>query len=194
MQEIFGLVGMVLAYLVAFALIWAVMRTRQRRNELQAEVQAKLIERFDSAAELTAFLQSQTGQQFVTGVRRTPAFIARNKIISGVSRSIILCSIGLAFVLIAMVMGVSGIAVPGLIFFCLGAGYFAATFVSMKLSEKYGLSDEQQPWQQQSYVAPQPAVPHTYVAPQSYAQPATPPPPEPVATPVITREEELPQS
>jgi hypothetical protein len=179
-------IGTIGSFALMFLLIWSVARTRQRKNELQAQVQTRLIERFNSAPELIQFLQSQAGQQFVNGVQRAPVYIARNKVVSGISRAIILGSIGLAFVLIAMVVGVMGIAVPGVVFLCLGAGYFAATYVSMKMSERLGLVDDPPPYQppyQQPYQAP-------YQQPQAY----TPPPPAPApSAPVALPEEQLPQ-
>ncbi|MGZ7032776.1 MAG: hypothetical protein ACXVIJ_12490, partial [Thermoanaerobaculia bacterium] len=49
------------AFVVAIVAITHLARTRQRRAELQAEVQTKLIDRFSSAPELVDFLRSPTG-------------------------------------------------------------------------------------------------------------------------------------
>ncbi|HEX9982445.1 MAG TPA: hypothetical protein VGF69_04205 [Thermoanaerobaculia bacterium] len=184
-------IGTVGSFALMFLLIWSVARTRQRKHELQAQVQTRLIERFNSAPELIQFLQSNAGQQFVNGVQRAPLYIARNKVVSGISRAIILASIGLAFVVVALVTDLIGIAVPGILFLCLGGGYFAATYVSMRMSERLGLVDEPSPYQppyQQPYQQPYQAP---YQQPQAYTPPQPPPAPAPSAVPLP--EEQLPQ-
>jgi hypothetical protein len=121
--------------------IWLVGRSRQRRLELQAEVQTKLIERFSSAPELIEFLQSPTGREFVTGVQSAPAILTRERIVTSVSRSIMLIFIGLVFVGMYFVLDVDGVLVPAVIFGVLGVGYALASVVSYQLSKRLGLAE-----------------------------------------------------
>jgi len=121
--------------------IWLVGRSRQRRLELQAEIQTKLIERFSSAPELIEFLQSPTGREFVTGVQSAPAILTRERIVTSVSRSIMLIFIGLVFVGMYFVLDVDGVLVPAVIFGVLGVGYALASIVSYQLSKRLGLAE-----------------------------------------------------
>ena len=61
-------------------IVFFVARSRQRRFEVHAQVQQKLIDRFGSAPELIEFLQSPAGREFVTGVQSAPMVLARERI------------------------------------------------------------------------------------------------------------------
>ena len=77
---------------VVVAVVW--WRIKQRRLELQAEVQSKLIDRFGSSAELVEFLKSSTGREFVHGVQKGAAGAAQQKVVAGIRKSIILSFFG----------------------------------------------------------------------------------------------------
>ncbi len=127
------IIGMITSTVMVVLIIYFVARSRQRRAEIQAEVQAKLIDRFGSAPELIDFLQSPAGRQFVSGVQGVPGVMARERILSGFTRSIVLSMLGLAFLGLTFFYS-DDFAVPAAILFSLGIGYFLATFVSYRLS------------------------------------------------------------
>ena len=141
MISLIPLFGIVFGMVTTVAVVLTLARVRNRRLELQTSVQTKLIERFSSAPELIEFLQSPTGREFVNGVQSAPAMITRERIITSVSRSIMLTFVGLAFVGISWWTGVEELMVPGMIFFFLGAGYVVASYVSYRLSIRLGLTD-----------------------------------------------------
>ena len=62
-------------------LVVSTARTKQKKAELQAQIQTKLVERFESAPELIDFLKSQTGQEFISGVRMTQTGAVHRKLI-----------------------------------------------------------------------------------------------------------------
>lgn len=70
-------IGMLTSTAMVVLIVYFVAKSRQRRAELQAEVQTRLIDRFGTAPELIEFLQSPAGQQFVSGVQSAPALMAR---------------------------------------------------------------------------------------------------------------------
>jgi hypothetical protein len=135
---IFGSVGF---YLAAILGIWIVSRARSQRAEIHAQVQQKLIERFQSAPELIEFLQSAPGQKFVTGIDAVPRMMTRERILGGVSKSIIFATVGIALLLLCInpdirnefLLFVGGLTVA------IGVGYLIATFVSLKLGRSMGL-------------------------------------------------------
>jgi hypothetical protein len=118
-----------------------VVRGRQRRTELAAEVQTKLIDRFGSAPELIDFLQSEAGERFVSGFHDAPRNATREKIISGMRRGIVVSLLGLGLLAIfaADIRGNWGFLYPGCILLALGVGFFLSTFASMRLSQSWGL-------------------------------------------------------
>lgn len=132
---ILPIVGVLSSSAMVILVVYFIARTRQRRAEIQAEVQTRLIDRFGSAPELIEFLQSPAGRQFVSGVQSAPAIMARERIASGFSRSIIILSVGVAFLALTFFYS-RGFAVPAALFFCLGAGSLLATFVSYRLSAR----------------------------------------------------------
>ena len=136
MEFIYGgllpILGMLLSFGLLFLIIFVFTRARQRRLELQADLQGKLIDRFGSTPELVAFLQSPAGREFVLGVQQGPLHYTRERVISGFRRSIVLTLLGVA--LTALEMYDHGFLPFGLVVLCLGLGYLGATIVTMKLS------------------------------------------------------------
>jgi peptidoglycan/LPS O-acetylase OafA/YrhL len=115
--------------------VYFVTQGRARRVQAQVEMQSRLIDRFGSAPELVQFLHSPAGREFVAGVQGAPAALTRERLMSGFTRSIVLTSLGCAFVYLN-VMWEDDFAIPAAILLFLGIGYMIATFVSYKLSAK----------------------------------------------------------
>jgi hypothetical protein len=115
--------------------MYMVTKGRQRRVEMQVQMQTHLIDRFGSAPELVEFLHSPAGRQFVTGVQSAPAALTRDRIMSGFSRAIVLTMLGAGFGVLTFFFN-NDFAVPAAILFFLGVGYLLATYVSFKLSER----------------------------------------------------------
>jgi len=65
--EFIPLFGMMFSFVAAITIVIVVARAKTRRLQIQAELQAKLIEKFGSTPELIAFLQSEAGRAFVSG-------------------------------------------------------------------------------------------------------------------------------
>ena len=139
-----AIVSMIGFYGLIAIIITAIWRTKQRSNELQAEVQTKLIDRFGSAPELIDFLQSEAGHQFIEGFHSAPRYAAREKILGGLRRGIITSLLGLGFLALfaADYRENWGFIYPGCLILSLGIGFFLSTFVSMKLSRSWGLIDD----------------------------------------------------
>lgn len=135
-MDVIPILGIVTSTVMVIAVVWTVTRARTRRAELHAEVQTKLIDRFGSAPELIDFLQSPAGRQFVSGVQSAPALMARERIMSGFTRSIVLTALGAAFAALTFFYS-DDFAVPAAILFSLGLGYVIATWVSMKLVDRF---------------------------------------------------------
>ena len=122
-------------------IVWLGTNSKNRRAQVQAEVQSKLIDRFGTAKEFIDFLQSPAGRQFVTGVEVTSTLYARDRIVSGFGKGIVLSLLGLGFLAIWLFDDNRGFLYPGFILLGLGAGFFLSTLLSLKLSRSYGLID-----------------------------------------------------
>jgi hypothetical protein len=132
-MEAIPIVAIISSFTAAIAIVYLITHARQRRVELQSEMQTKLIERFGSAPEMVSFLQSPSGRDFVAGVQLAPAIIARDRILGGFTRAIVLTALGAAFLFLTWFSD-DDFVVPAAILLSLGIGYLIATFVSYKLS------------------------------------------------------------
>lgn len=129
------LLGMLMSFIVFGVIVLVISKARTRRLELQADVQSKLIEKFGTSAELVAFLQSESGRQFVNGVQKGNSVLVRDRITAGFSRAIILAFLGAAFIVLWIITGVTGLAWPGVLLLFLGAGYLVATWATSRMSQ-----------------------------------------------------------
>lgn len=120
-------------------IVWISVHAKNRKASLQAEVQTRLIDKFSNAPEFVDFLNSDTGKQFLTGIDKMPQLMARDRIVGGVSRGLIMILLGAAFIGIWIADNNVGFMYPGFILTGLGIGFFISTLVSLKLSQKFGL-------------------------------------------------------
>jgi hypothetical protein len=135
-EGVFPLLGMLLTFGMVVFIVLIITRARQRRLELQTELQSKLIEKFGSATELAAFLQSPTGRQFVNGVQTGNRIMVQDRILAGYRRAIVLSFFGVAFIVMWMITGTVGLAWPGVLILALGLGYLFATLATQKLTSE----------------------------------------------------------
>ena len=133
MSEVFWIpiVSVVGSFIMVVAVIWLVMRTKQRRSELRAEVQMKLIDKFGSSTEFVKFLESPSGQQFLEQPRRN----TRDRALGGLTGAMICTFIGLAFTGCAIVFHDEGFLVPGFILLGIGIALFLSFAISWKLNK-----------------------------------------------------------
>lgn len=134
-MEMIPIIGMITSSVTAVLIVYLVTKARQRRVEVQVEMQSRLIDRFGTAPELVDFLHSPAGQKFVTGVQTAPAALTRERLMSGFSRAIVLTMLGAGFLFLTFYDNEDW-AIPAAIIFFLGIGYLIATYVSYKLSLK----------------------------------------------------------
>src|SRR6185295_5922228 len=122
-------------------IVWAGATAKNRRAALQADVQTRLIDKFSNAPEFVDFLNSDTGKQFLTGVDKMPQLMARDRIVGGISRGVIMTLLGVAFlgIWLADSRVNDGFIYPGFILVGLGLGFFISTLISLKMSQRFGL-------------------------------------------------------
>ena len=130
--------------MVAF-IVWAGTNAKNRRAAVQAEVQTRLIDKFSNAPEFVDFLNSDTGKQFLTGVDKMPQLMARDRIVGGVSKGVIMTLLGAAFLAIWFAGDNIGFMYPGFILLGLGIGFFISTLISLKMSQRFGLIGDDKP-------------------------------------------------
>jgi TRAP-type mannitol/chloroaromatic compound transport system permease large subunit len=135
-MDIIPVVAIISNVLMVVLIVYFVTRARQRRAELQIEMQSRMIDRFSTASELVQFLQSEAGRQFMSGVQAVSTHVTRDRLMRGFNRSIVLIMLAIGFVFIGFYTREEDAHVAAAILGSLGVGFLIATFVSYKLSEK----------------------------------------------------------
>jgi hypothetical protein len=120
------------SFAMSVAVVWIVMRARQRRAEMRTEVQMKLIEKFGSSAEFVKFLESPAGQQFLEQPRR----MSRDRALGGLTGALVCTFIGLGFFGCALVFGDPGFSVPAFILTGIGIALFISAAISWRLTKQ----------------------------------------------------------
>jgi hypothetical protein len=124
--------------------IVAAVRGKERRVQRQTEVQAKLIDRFGSAPELLAFLKTEEGRQFLGEIESGPKRSARDRIIRGIGKSVVITMVGIGFLILGFLPATYNefSIFVGFLLLCLGVGLFLSALLSLKLSRNWGLMDQ----------------------------------------------------
>jgi hypothetical protein len=116
---------------------------RYKVAQLQAEIQTRLLERFDSPDALLGYAQSDAGRQFIKSMdieRSTPY----SQILKGVQAGIVFIFFGAGLLrLHAWNIGDEGPLVFGTLALALGFGFGVAAAVSYYLSRSFGLLSRQ---------------------------------------------------
>jgi len=137
----------------SFAMITLIVaiasRAKQRRAEIYAEVQTKLIDKFGSAPELLTFLKSEEGRKFLGEIERAPKLNARDRIVRGMGKSVVIGLLGVGFLIIGFIPATYNefCIIVGFLLLALGLGMLFSSLLSLKLSRDWGLMEEQEPAQ-----------------------------------------------
>lgn len=133
MSEVFWIpmVSIIGSFLMVVTIVFLGTRSKQRRAELRADVQMKLIDKFGSSAEFVKFLESPSGQQFLEQPRRN----TRDRAIGGLTGALVCSFIGLAFFGCALVFHDEGFFVPAFILMAIGVALFISFAISWKMNK-----------------------------------------------------------
>ena len=120
------------SFVMVVAIVWLGTRARQRRAQLRADVQMKLIDKFGSSAEFVKFLESPAGQQFLEQPRRQ----TRERALGAITGALVCTFIGLAFFGCALIFGDSGFYIPAFILTGIGIALFISSAISWKMTKQ----------------------------------------------------------
>jgi len=122
--------------------VWAILEWRKMRHKSQ--LQNKIVEKFSTVQEFNDFLQSKEGNRFLDFLKFN-GFTPRGKILSSLSKGVILFFLGVALVIIGQIFTgeMKYFNAFGIVIIALGVGFLISTFISYKLSKKWGIIDEE---------------------------------------------------
>ncbi len=121
--------------------VWAILEWRKIRHKSQ--LQNKIVEKFNNVQEFNEFIQSKEGNKFLNFLRFN-GLAPKEKILSSLSRGVIISFIGISLVLIGRIFTdeMRYFLAFGIVFIALGVGFLVSTFISYTLSKKWGIMDE----------------------------------------------------
>jgi hypothetical protein len=121
-------------------LLWYILEWFRMRNKNQ--LQNKILEKFTTVQEFNDFIQSEEGNKFLKFISYN-GFTPRQKILSSLSRGIIISFIGASLILIGQIFPgeMKYFLAFGIIFIAVGLGFLVSTFISYTLSKKWGIID-----------------------------------------------------
>lgn len=122
-----GILVALAPFVMIIVVVWLVLRRKQALIRSQTELRKQLLDKFASGPELTAFLESKGGQQFLEGIQwQRPG---RLRFLPG---GLITTLLGLAFLGLTL-MG-RHFMVPGVILLAVGIGLLISAGVAHKLA------------------------------------------------------------
>lgn len=118
--------------------VWVILEWRKMRHK--SMLQKNIVDKFSSAQELNDFLQSQEGNKFLNFLKFN-GLAPREKILSSLSKGVILSFFGIALVVIGQIFTeeMKYFNAFGIVIISLGVGFLISTFISYKLSKKWGI-------------------------------------------------------
>lgn len=137
-------------------IIWAIMNNRRRTKvaEVQAQMQAKLFEKFGSSQEMIAYLNSEAGAKFLesASIEHTRPI---GRVLGSIQAGLILFFLGIAMLIVRFTMPsvgwnaveqaqtAHGFLAVSLLLLALGLGFLASAAASYKLSKNWGLLERE---------------------------------------------------
>jgi flagellar basal body-associated protein FliL len=119
-------------------LVWIGNKAKSARMQEQSELRKRLLDKFASGQELTEFLATPQGQNFLKeqemgAVQRSP----KGRIIYTIGAGVVLVMLGAAF--FALMYQERELVIPGTIVTALGLGLLIASAISLYLYKKWNL-------------------------------------------------------
>ena len=129
----------IVALLIGFS-TWILSRRRRERSRAQFDLQRRMLEKFGSASEFVAFLESESGRKFLEAVS-SDTLTQAARIFGSIQKGAIFTLMGIVgFCVVAYEPeDLMPLAVPSGIALATGLGYLISAFASYRLSKQWGL-------------------------------------------------------
>ena len=129
-------------FAMVILLVWLGYRRSRVRIEARAEVQKKLLDKFDSGRELAEFLGSEGSKRLLEELGEEK-HSSRNPVLKTMTAGMVLSSLGIGF--LALMWKEPDLAIPAGILLSLGIGFLIAAAVSYRLSKQWGMDKDEKP-------------------------------------------------
>jgi flagellar basal body-associated protein FliL len=138
MNDIIGLVAVVGFFVTVVIVVWFVAQTIKYRSSKRAEQMDKLLDKFETAEEFNAFVQSEAGGQLLTTITGGDGsgLKQRSHDMDTIQRGINASAIGLGGTLFGLAVGPDFITGLGIIVLAYGLALLASAYVARQLGEQ----------------------------------------------------------
>jgi len=136
--------GMVVMPIMFFVIGYIVkLYMDARKNKLKSELHQKLVDKFNNVSELNDFLQSDSGNKFLKSLS-IEYVQPKERIMSYISRGLIAGFVGLSFLPVGLIFSNESkyYFAVGIVIFSLGVSFLVSSWISYKLSTKWGIIKE----------------------------------------------------
>jgi hypothetical protein len=120
-------------------------KSKSDKARYQAEVQARLLDKFGTGPEFVQFLDSPQGQKFLGELESAPKVKTQDRMLSGIRNATVLSFLGVAFILLSLFTYEHGMIFPGLLLLALGLGYLTSVILTKRLSREWGMFEPHSP-------------------------------------------------
>ena len=124
-------------------IVWIILEWK--RLKYKDSLQNKLIDKFNTAAELNHFLQSNGGSKFMSFLT-IEGIDPKEKLISSISKGVIFSIVGIAFIIIGPILSelteeIRIFQALGIVTIALGIGFLVSSLISYLLRKNWGIID-----------------------------------------------------
>ena len=120
-------------------------KSKSDKARYQAEVQARLLDKFGTGPEFVQFLDSPQGRKFLGELESAPKVKTQDRMLSGIRNATVLSFLGVAFILLSLFTYEHGMIFPGLLLLALGLGYLTSVVLTKRLSREWGMFEPHSP-------------------------------------------------
>jgi hypothetical protein len=153
MEDLMPIIVLPVSFLALAWVIGQIIQMFRHRAHLRAQTNFhnRMMEKFSSASEFTAYLQSDAGKSFFDNLANEPA-TPLHKILGSIQKGTILTLLGLGLFILgkmfaepqldrffAQPQGGNIMIVLGVISFMIGAGFLASAAISYRLAKSWGM-------------------------------------------------------
>jgi len=121
-------------------IVWIADQGRRHTVQQRAELRRHLLDKFNSGQDLTQFLATPQGQNFLREIEMSRSGSAKDRIMRTVITGIVLSLLGGGF--LVLLRYEHDLIFPGVILLALGIGFLVASVVAYWLSKKWGVFEE----------------------------------------------------
>ena len=137
--DVMVLIAVAGQFALAGLIVFIVAHRLEQKAALRAQLELKLIERFNTAKELEEFLSTEAGRRLLGG-RSRPGGSPLGKVVGTIQVGVAIVALGFGALIIAMMSGRDFVLASAILILAIGFGLLAAAAVGRRLVKAWDLN------------------------------------------------------